>query len=858
MADESTNSYTLSDVAQIIGVDEKTLHLYAHKGLIDPNLLTDSTKRFSDVDCARLTVIKRAHELGYESENIFNLIGSPDEVLNADNPVSACQQFAMKKYKEIFNGLADCEPLEQLNKKCDLKLLKSYIINLEGRKEGSPYQVHPPNLEGRKEGSPYQVHPSIHATHPDPGSPSRPKRPSPSATPDESDAQSPRVLSYSVDKLWDYVKNTDPSKTDNAPSEKTLLDEPQQGVPPQTGGAGDETLSEMSMHGFRGSAPLDRLIKSRWWPSGDDEYKTLLKQPVWRNWILSLLILVLAVTGLVKVFGTGDEAPQQQITEDAQSPGQTVDLFTRKEPSPPFPIESSTESDSAARHDTDESDRDQAPPKSTEPVTEPKAPRTEDALEQTVAAIEESDGADSGPLADQPETPQPLPVQVKNISLWHDSLNKIYRAELTIQKNEEIKGEDPISGYAFIHLTADGDQAVDADGLLMPQGEMSSGIPSKIRQGARFSIKNLIQMQIKADSELPPNDVSSGKVLVFSSEGILLLEQPFNVPIQPFFTESTTPPPAPPVATETETLESGESPPETIAELETPTTGDDAAPSPAQEEPLDVSAEAEPQIASVSVVPSAPLVPVTTPSGDGGSEPFGNLAKTDDPNAAIWEQKSYDAAVNGDFDIAIANATKAIELDPGRVNPYINRSWAYIEKNMLQDAIRDCRSALQIDPQNMLAYNNRGLAYQRMAETTLAQEDYRQACDLGLELACQNLEGLINQTRISELINQSQTAFKAQNWEGVIRATTKVIELDPKNAVAYTNRSAAYAQMSYLVKALKDSNEAIAHDPDFSLAYNNRGYVFELLGNTNKAAADYLKSCSLGLNLGCQNFEKLN
>jgi curli production assembly/transport component CsgG len=82
--------------------------------------------------------------------------------------------------------------------------------------------------------------------------------------------------------------------------------------------------------------------------------------------------------------------------------------------------------------------------------------------------------------------------------------------------------------------------------------------------------------------------------------------------------------------------------------------------------------------------------------------------------------------------------------------------------------------------------------------------------------------------------------------------------MDPRNAIAYSNRSAAYAQKNFLNKALKDSNEAIRIDPDFSLAYNNRGYVFELLGSNKKAAADYLKSCSLGLDLGCKNFERLD
>jgi Tfp pilus assembly protein PilF/DNA-binding transcriptional MerR regulator len=846
MADESTNAYTLSEVAQIVGVDEKTLHLYAHKGLIDPSLLSDGTGGFSDVDCARLTVIKRANELGYESENIFNLIGSPDEVMNVDDPVSACQQFAMKKYKEIFNELSDCEPLEQLNKKCDLKLLKSYIINLEGRKDGSPYsKVHTP------------------ASYPDPGNLSRQSRPPVSAAPDENGAQTPRVLSYSVDKLWDYVKKTDPPKTDRAPSEETLLDEQQQVASRQDGGTDGATLSEISRQELNGSPPFDRLVKSRWWPSGDDEYKTLLKQPVWRNWIFSLLILALAVTGLVKVFGTGDQGPQQQITADAESPDQTASQDPASAPDgdkpPPSAWETSEPEPAPLEQATDTSARKEAPPPlSPEPAIEPQAPQAEDALEEPVAALDESEDADSGAQTDQPETQQPPPVQVKNVSLWHDSLNKIYRAELTIEKNEGIAGKDLISGYAFVHLAAEGADLVDADGLLMPQGELSSGIPSKIRLGAKFSIKRLIQMHIKADSELPPNNVSSGKVLVFSSEGILLLEQPFNVPIQPFFTASEAPTPPPPVAVETETAGPGAPAFDTLAESGASATGDGTtAPLPVQERP-DVSADMAPETASAAVEPSTPLVPVGSPFGDEASEPVGNLEKTDDPNAAIWEQRSYDAAIKGEFDAAIEDATKSIELDPGRVNPYINRSWAYIEKNMLQHAIRDCRAALQIDPKNMLAYNNRGLAYQRMAQVALAQEDYRQACDLGLELGCQNLEGLINQTRISELIDQSQTAFKAKNWDAVIRAATKVLELDPQNSVAYTNRSAAYAQMNYLVKALKDSNEAIRHDPDFSLAYNNRGYVFELLGNTSKAAADYLKSCSLGLNLGCQNFDKLN
>ena len=88
MSDISSRSYSFSETAQLVGIDEKQLHFYAHKGLISPALSTDSTSRFSQVDVARLKVIDRAHQLGYQPDNIFKLIGSADDVLKAADPAA--------------------------------------------------------------------------------------------------------------------------------------------------------------------------------------------------------------------------------------------------------------------------------------------------------------------------------------------------------------------------------------------------------------------------------------------------------------------------------------------------------------------------------------------------------------------------------------------------------------------------------------------------------------------------------------------------------------------------------------------------------------------------------------------------
>ena len=121
------------------------------------------------------------------------------------------------------------------------------------------------------------------------------------------------------------------------------------------------------------------------------------------------------------------------------------------------------------------------------------------------------------------------------------------------------------------------------------------------------------------------------------------------------------------------------------------------------------------------------------------------LEKTDNPTALEWTQKSFESVSQGMFSQAIDQATKAIGLDPGLVNPYINRAWAYSEIGLYQKAIADCQTALTIEPQNALAFNNLGLAYHRMTQLATARQYYQKACDLKLAVACRNYRLLLSE-----------------------------------------------------------------------------------------------------------------
>src|SRR6516225_1581030 len=83
----------------------------------------------------------------------------------------------------------------------------------------------------------------------------------------------------------------------------------------------------------------------------------------------------------------------------------------------------------------------------------------------------------------------------------------------------------------------------------------------------------------------------------------------------------------------------------------------------------------------------------------------------EDPAVAKHEA-GVEALKNSKFDIAIAQFTGAIKLDPRRVDSYLGRSRAYYAKNEFDKAIADCDQAISIDPQNADGYYYRGRANQ--------------------------------------------------------------------------------------------------------------------------------------------------
>jgi tetratricopeptide (TPR) repeat protein len=258
-------------------------------------------------------------------------------------------------------------------------------------------------------------------------------------------------------------------------------------------------------------------------------------------------------------------------------------------------------------------------------------------------------------------------------------------------------------------------------------------------------------------------------------------------------------------------------------------------------------------LASGVVVPATASVDVAT------QKPELTKAKADE-----LIHKSFEQLVKeGDWDAAIKSATAAINLNPADPTAYINRSWAHAEKGMLDEAISDANKAVELAPRNALAYNNRAYAYELAGSLTKAKKDYKKACELKYQPACETVAVFERaktgdtQKEVKELLNRSYQKFKEKDWRAVEEMSTRAIDLDPGNAMAYVNRSGARAELGLLNNALDDCNRAIQLNPGLGLAHNNCGYTYELLGQSKQAEVAYLQACNLGVKKSCRDYFRL-
>jgi len=79
------------------------------------------------------------------------------------------------------------------------------------------------------------------------------------------------------------------------------------------------------------------------------------------------------------------------------------------------------------------------------------------------------------------------------------------------------------------------------------------------------------------------------------------------------------------------------------------------------------------------------------------------------------------------YPLAIADETRAIDLNPEDAEAYNQRAWAYLKSGDVKKAFVDVNKSLSIDPKQPDALDTRGRVFEAMGKLKEAVADYQQA-----------------------------------------------------------------------------------------------------------------------------------
>ena len=192
---------------------------------------------------------------------------------------------------------------------------------------------------------------------------------------------------------------------------------------------------------------------------------------------------------------------------------------------------------------------------------------------------------------------------------------------------------------------------------------------------------------------------------------------------------------------------------------------------------------------------------------------------------------------------AVANYTKAIDLNKRQADYYIGRGKAYIEMEKNKDAVKDFETALKYDKDNLDLYLLK-------AEALNNNGKYQQAVDeigIYLKLVPDDNEALILYADI---------CFNGKQFSEAVNYYSKSICIDSSDASVYMKRGNSYFENKQYRKAYEDFSMSLDLDPANPFLYLQRGNARLRIGDYTGACADWERAEEKGLTEARKNISQ--
>ena len=184
------------------------------------------------------------------------------------------------------------------------------------------------------------------------------------------------------------------------------------------------------------------------------------------------------------------------------------------------------------------------------------------------------------------------------------------------------------------------------------------------------------------------------------------------------------------------------------------------------------------------------------------------------------------AADQRQYDQAIIEFTKAIEIDPKDIPAIENRAYMYLALQKNAEAVADFTQVIELAPGQTTSYLGRGQAETNLKQFEPALTDLSKAIELKPDDP--------NAYRFRGFANIGKA-----DWNAAIADYDKAIEMNPQDEQAYVWRAFAKRSLRNYQDALVDYTKAIEINPNDADAFDKRGYCYSLIDQWQKAIDDY-------------------
>jgi tetratricopeptide (TPR) repeat protein len=208
---------------------------------------------------------------------------------------------------------------------------------------------------------------------------------------------------------------------------------------------------------------------------------------------------------------------------------------------------------------------------------------------------------------------------------------------------------------------------------------------------------------------------------------------------------------------------------------------------------------------------------------------FNQVVRLTPSDAAAWDIRSNCKKLLGDLDGAIADDTKAIQLDPRTAMYHGNRAIAYQEKGDRVNALADFNFEVQASPNSSPAVGNRGLFFLNIGQLDLAIADLTNAIRL-------------DPNSSKAYANRAEAFRQKGDLDRSLADLDQAIRINPRDPLNFARRADTLRYRGDFRDAIAEDDRASALDPDYIPAFTGRGLSYERLGDVAQAKVEFAKA----------------